>query len=42
MEASFHICYENAIKEVKDGLLKYKDVPKKFGGSGDELPEKFS
>lgn len=35
----FHLFYGERIKDVKDGLPKYKDAPKDFGGSDETLPE---
>jgi len=34
-----HVNYQEKVLAVKDGLPKFKDFPKEFGGSGDELPE---
>jgi hypothetical protein len=36
---ALHVNYESSVMRVKDGLPKYKDFPKDFGGSGEELPE---
>jgi hypothetical protein len=35
----FHVHYQESVHPVKDGLPKFKDLPKEAGGSGDELPE---
>jgi hypothetical protein len=34
-----HINYAATVLPMKDGLPKFKDFPKDFGGSGDTLPE---
>lgn len=34
-----HVNYGEKVMSVKDGLPKFKDFPKDFGGSGDVLPE---
>jgi hypothetical protein len=34
-----HINYAETVLPMKDGLPKFKDFPKDFGGSGDTLPE---
>ncbi len=34
-----HVNYGEKVMSVKDGLPKFKDFPKDFGGSGDMLPE---
>ena len=34
-----HVHYGEKVMAVKDGLPKFKDFPKEFGGSGDMLPE---
>ena len=36
---AFHINYGEAVLPIKDGLSKFKDLPKEIGGSGDILPE---
>ena len=35
----FHVHYQESVHPIKDGLPKFKDLPKQAGGSGDELPE---
>ena len=35
----FHVHYQESVFPVKDGLLKFKDLPKEAGGSGIEVPE---
>jgi hypothetical protein len=34
-----HVHYGEKVLAVRDGLPKFKDFPKDFGGSGDTLPE---
>lgn len=34
-----HINYAETVLPMKDGLPKFKDFPKDFGGSGDMVPE---
>ena len=34
-----HVHYGEKVMAVRDGLPKFKDFPKEFGGSGDVLPE---
>jgi hypothetical protein len=34
-----HVNYGEAVLHLRDGLLKFKDFPKEFGGSGAEVPE---
>ena len=34
-----HVHYGEKVMAVKDGLPKFKDFPKEFGGSGDMLAE---
>jgi hypothetical protein len=36
---SIHVHYGEKVMSVKDGLPKFKDFPKDFGGSGDTLAE---
>ena len=36
---SLHVHYGEKVLAVQDGLPKFKDFPKDFGGSGDMLPE---
>ena len=35
----FHFHYQETVLRMKDGLPKFKDLPKEFGGSGELLPE---
>ena len=34
-----HVNYREAVLHVHDGLPKFADIPKEFGGTGDVLPE---
>jgi hypothetical protein len=36
---TLHVHYGEKVLQVRDGLPKFKDFPKDFGGSGDTLPE---
>ncbi len=36
---ALHVHYGEKVLAVRDGLPKFKDFPKDFGGSGDMLPE---
>lgn len=36
---SVHVFYAETVLRVRDGLPKFKDFPKEFGGSGEALPE---
>ncbi len=38
-QPTLHVHYGEKVLAVKDGLPKFKDFPKDFGGSGDMLPE---
>ena len=38
-KGAMHIYYAEKTMSVPDGLPKYKDLPKEFGGSGESLPE---
>ena len=38
-EPGLHVNYAEKMMPVKDGLPKFKDLPKDFGGSGETLPE---
>ena len=37
--SGFHVHYQETVLRMKDGLTKFKDLPKEAGGSGVELPE---
>jgi len=34
-----HVFYETTVLPIKDGLPKFKDLPKEAGGSGEEMAE---
>jgi hypothetical protein len=34
-----HVNYQETVLRIRDGLPKFKDFPKEFGGSGESLPE---
>lgn len=34
-----HVAYAEKVLAIKDGLPKFKDIPKEMGGSGETLPE---
>jgi hypothetical protein len=36
---TLHVNYGEKVMAVRDGLPKFKDFPKDFGGSGEMLPE---
>jgi hypothetical protein len=36
---TMHVHYGEKVLAMRDGLPKFKDFPKEFGGSGDVLPE---
>ena len=36
---AMHVFYEESVLPIKDGLPKFKDLPKEGGGSGEQLPE---
>ena len=38
-KATLHVNYGEKVLQVKDGLPKFRDFPKDFGGSGEMLPE---
>ncbi len=38
-QPSLHVNYGEKVMAVRDGLPKFKDFPKEFGGSGETLPE---
>jgi hypothetical protein len=38
-QPSLHVHYGEKVLAVRDGLPKFKDFPKEFGGSGDVLAE---
>ncbi|WP_275098509.1 GFA family protein [Sedimenticola hydrogenitrophicus] len=36
-EPAFHVHYQESVQPIRDGLPKFKDLPKEAGGSGDRL-----
>ena len=38
-QPTLHVNYGEKVIAMRDGLPKFKDFPKEFGGSGDMLPE---
>lgn len=34
-----HVFYAESVLPIRDGLPKFKDIPKELGGSGEMLPE---
>ena len=38
-QPAMHVHYAEKVLAMRDGLVKYKDFPKNFGGSGETLPE---
>ena len=36
---TFHVNYQETVLAMKDGLKKFKDLPKAAGGSGEEVSE---
>ena len=38
-QPTVHVNYVSKVLAVRDGLPKFKDFPKEFGGSGEMLPE---
>lgn len=36
---AMHVFYEETVLPMKDGLPKFKDLPKEAGGSGETMPE---
>ena len=36
---AFHVWYKERVRDVKDGLPKFCDFPKDFGGSGETMAE---
>jgi len=34
-----HVNYQESVLRMKDGLPKFRDFPKEFGGSGEMVPE---
>ena len=38
-EPHVHVCYAETVLPMKDGLVKLKDFPAEFGGSGEHVAE---
>ena len=38
-KAGVHVNYAETVLPMRDGLPKFKDFPKEFGGSGEAVPE---
>jgi hypothetical protein len=38
-QPAFHVNYKEKVLAVRDGLPKFADLPKDFGGSGETVPE---
>lgn len=38
-QPAMHVHYGEKVLSMRDGLVKYKDFPKNFGGSGETLPD---
>jgi hypothetical protein len=38
-QPAVHVNYGEKVLSIRDGLPKFKDFPKDFGGSGETLPE---
>jgi len=36
---AIHVNYQETVLQMKDGLPKFKDLPKEAGGSGETMPE---
>ena len=36
---AIHVNYQETVLPLKDGLPKFRDIPKEAGGSGEEMPE---
>ena len=36
---NLHVHYQEKVMQVRDGMPKFKDFPKDFGGSGETMPE---
>jgi hypothetical protein len=34
-----HVHYQEKVLALRDGLPKFRDIPKEMGGSGETLPE---
>jgi len=38
-QPTLHVNYQEKVLSVRDGLPKFKDMPKELGGSGEMLPD---
>jgi hypothetical protein len=38
-EPAVHVHYGEKVMAMRDGLPKFRDIPKEMGGSGEMLPE---
>jgi hypothetical protein len=38
-EPAVHVHYQEKVLALRDGLPKFRDIPKEMGGSGETLPE---
>jgi hypothetical protein len=38
-KAGVHVHYQEKVLPMRDGLPKFRDIPKEMGGSGETLPE---
>jgi hypothetical protein len=38
-QPAVHVHYGEKVMAVRDGLPKFRDFPREFGGSGEMLPE---
>ena len=36
---SVHVHYKETVLPMKDGVVKFKDIPKEMGGSGEQMKE---
>ena len=36
---AIHVNYQETVLSLKDGLPKFRDIPKEAGGSGEQMPE---
>ncbi len=38
-EPAFHVHYQESVQPIRDGLPKFRDLPKEAGGTGEQLAE---
>jgi hypothetical protein len=38
-QPTLHVHYGEKVLSMRDGLPKYRNMPKEFGGSGEKLPD---